>query len=580
MEDLPRDILHLIGARLNVFELRAMRETCKTFASNICKASEQCVSVVHSNEHVAQTKLVTKLCLKPHLRKLVTVFNKRTDQATIDAHFNLLSTHPTTLHRLDHLVLQPLSNTPVVRLHLVSGLVGLQKLSLVGSRAAFDVEQLSLFTRLTYLSIKWEDADTCPSKYSRLMACVGALTNLERLVLPTHLTLSYVHHLSALTRLTRLRFIGESGGLVIPDDYLALAHLTCLRSLDVHVPTCVCLKPLRNLHLLTGDEIDGGLRVRTTTPLCLKMYLMYMTTHLRRSITEVSMCRVQRIDEQDMRLLAGLTRLRHLELSKSFYAATHTCDDLSCLSSLTQLQLFSYTFSHVRSVGDTSSALATLFDRWSTTLVHLTLHNVIANDLVALPHLRRLSNLALRADDQGSSIRLDMSRLPSSLYSLSLAGFEVTAPEFSTNGERHRLEACRALVLHGCTTRDTHNFRETLRALPLLSSLQITELHDLREGHLMEMGSLRHLTSLGVMAIGNGAVNNSMMCHLTPLVNLRLLQWHVGDAMDMMIDPHYIKNFRNLLVMCITNREYQRMVRWGSIEAIDHLVQCQLRVYA
>jgi len=584
MQDLPQDILRLIGQRLDVVDLRSMRETCKTFASEICQACGDCVSFVCSNERqVAIQKLKTKVALKPFLQGLVTVLNERSDNEAIDAHFSALAMHPVTRHRLKHLVVQSLSRAPVVYINRISELVGLRQLSLVGYSGSFDDTRLNLLSRLTCLSIKWDDADAFPQRYPRLMASVGEMTDLEMLLLPTHLTLHSVDHLSRLTRLTHLEFRGAwpeslDSSVVIP----SLLRLTGLKSLDLHLPPLISsIEPLTRLHMLSRDNCKGddecGLGVRLDNPPCLGEYLHFVTRNMQSFFTGLSVGNNRSVDARgELQLVGKLTCLRHLQISS---IDSSEGDDLSPLSDLTRLQSFSYTFSsdvpRVREKERTASMVVMFERRWTDTLVNLTLDNVAASDpLPSLRALKRLENLVLRANTKDrESPELQMSWLPLNIHSLSLAHFEVAVVDPVLD-----LDRCETLLLHSCTTRDAYNFRKTLRALPHLNNLHIADVSDLEERHVMEVGSMRHLTFLGVKAIGNAAVTNAMLCHLTSLSKLRLLLWHAGDALDVGIDPMYLERFRDLIILSVPSTEYQRMLRWGSIEILNDLARCQLVV--
>ncbi|WIA15982.1 hypothetical protein OEZ85_012722 [Tetradesmus obliquus] len=92
--------------------------------------------------------------------------------------------------------------------------------------------------------------------------------------------------------------------------------------------------------------------------------------------------------------------------------------------------------------------------------------------------------------------------------------------------------------------------------------------------------SLRCLTSLSVLGIGNPGLSHGGLLGLTTLKQLRLLRWHVGDVLELMPDMGALAKLKGLVALAIPTWLHAQMERWGAYAVLDSLPLCDVHVEA
>lgn len=92
--------------------------------------------------------------------------------------------------------------------------------------------------------------------------------------------------------------------------------------------------------------------------------------------------------------------------------------------------------------------------------------------------------------------------------------------------------------------------------------------------------SLRCLTSLSVLGIGNPGLGHGGLLGLTTLKQLRLLRWHVGDVLELMPDMGALAKLKGLVALAIPTWLHAQMERWGAYAVLDSLPLCDVHVEA
>jgi hypothetical protein len=133
-----------------------------------------------------------------------------------------------------------------------------------------------------------------------------------------------------------------------------------------------------------------------------------------------------------------------------------------------------------------------------------------------------------------------------------------------------------------------------LHNLPHLQQLELANMHhsQLNDGLLaaaaaaapaaagVVSSSLRCLTSLSVLGIGNQGLSHGGLLGLTNLAKLRVLRWHVGDVLELMPDMGALAKLKGLVALHIPTWMHQQMERWGAYAVLDSLPLCDVHVEA
>lgn len=146
----------------------------------------------------------------------------------------------------------------------------------------------------------------------------------------------------------------------------------------------------------------------------------------------------------------------------------------------------------------------------------------------------------------------------------------------------------------GCTFNSSHLQHPLvvmLRHLPALQQLELsgmqhTQLNDSLLAAATASGpdltahgpSLRALTSLSVLGVGNQSLTHGGLLGLTSLEKLRVLRWHVGDALELMPDMGALGKLRGLVALHIPTWLHAQMDRWGAYAVLDSLPFCDVHV--
>jgi hypothetical protein len=92
--------------------------------------------------------------------------------------------------------------------------------------------------------------------------------------------------------------------------------------------------------------------------------------------------------------------------------------------------------------------------------------------------------------------------------------------------------------------------------------------------------SLRCLSSLSVLGIGNPGLSHGGLLGLTTLEQLRVLRWHVGDVLELMPDMGALAKLKGLVALHIPTWLNSQMERWGAYAVLDSLPACDVHVEA
>jgi hypothetical protein len=131
-----------------------------------------------------------------------------------------------------------------------------------------------------------------------------------------------------------------------------------------------------------------------------------------------------------------------------------------------------------------------------------------------------------------------------------------------------------------------------LRNSPNLQQLELADMHHSQlndallaaaaalEAAGLTTSSLRCLTSLSVLGIGNQGLSHGGLLGLTSLVKLRVLRWHVGDVLELMPDMGALAKLKGLVALHIPTWMHQQMECWGAYAVLDSLTLCDVHVEA
>ncbi|KAF6266026.1 hypothetical protein COO60DRAFT_639825 [Scenedesmus sp. NREL 46B-D3] len=90
--------------------------------------------------------------------------------------------------------------------------------------------------------------------------------------------------------------------------------------------------------------------------------------------------------------------------------------------------------------------------------------------------------------------------------------------------------------------------------------------------------SLRCLTSLSVLGVGNQGLSHGGLLGLTSLAKLRALRWHVGDVLELMPDMGALSKLKGLVALHIPTWLHVQMERWGAYAVLVSLPLCDVHV--
>ncbi|KAF8059430.1 Chlorophyllase-1 [Scenedesmus sp. PABB004] len=126
-----------------------------------------------------------------------------------------------------------------------------------------------------------------------------------------------------------------------------------------------------------------------------------------------------------------------------------------------------------------------------------------------------------------------------------------------------------------------------LRGLGALEDLELAEFHpsQLNDALLAAAAAgpapdggaaLRGLTSLAVLGIGNQGLTHGGLAGLSGLARLRVLRWHVGDALAPAPAPSLLAALRGLVSLHVPTFLHAALERWGGYAVLQDLRACDV----
>lgn len=302
----------------------------------------------------------------------------------------------------------------------------------------------------------------------------------------------------------------------------------------------------------------------------------FMTHRLRHRLTSLTLGGCT-LDSDTWEKLAGLTGLKSLSLDSVGPSIKEVGFDdpatLLALSALSELTSFKCRSAFMQAVG---RALPWLLKSWPQLrvlhLVDLGSEDLPGPTLTCLRHVPQLEELHILAPSTSKAqVLLDMRWLPHGLQRLRARHVYMPCPL-----HHERLLHLQELSLNSCTYGCCGHLKAALCGLHSLTSLELDEMPQLRDSHLGVLAGLTGLTALSLRAMGNHHIGCGSIMHVSSLLGLRSLRWHVGDLLDFPPNPAALQPLTRLATLDVPANTYWRMQRWSVTDVLEHMPSCEV----